>query len=61
MKEITVDVIKVLAVLVIDCKACLFSAISSEMFDHCKLYTTMTINFVQKHKYFHTPYISFWG
>ena len=31
---------------VIVCKACLFTAISSVVFDHCNLYTLMTINFV---------------
>ena len=38
-----------LKLLVIACKACLFTAVSSEvfdLFDHCKLYTLMTINFV---------------
>ena len=25
---------------------CLFTAVSSEVFDHCKLYTLMTISFV---------------
>ena len=27
-------------------KACLFTAVSSEVFDHCKLYRLMTINFL---------------
>ena len=40
MKEITVHVLDIV------CKACLFTAVSSELFDHCKLYTVMTINFV---------------
>ena len=32
--------------LVIVCKACLFTTISSGVVDHCKLYTLITINFV---------------
>ena len=52
MKEITVDVISARFQLLIKivtysvCKACLFTVISSEVFDHSKLYTLMTINFV---------------
>ena len=32
--------------LVVVCKAFLFTAVSSEIFDYCKLYTLMTIDFV---------------
>ena len=54
MQQITVHVISVLVadlkkVLVVVCKACLFTAASSEVFDpfdHCKLYTLMTIDCV---------------
>ena len=42
MKEITLHVISVLVVAIV-CKTSLFTAVSSEVFDHCKLHTLMTI------------------
>ena len=35
-----------LKLLVIVCEACLFTAVSSEVFDHCKLCILMTINLI---------------
>ena len=50
-------------------KTCLFTAVSSEvfdLFDHFKLHTVMTrrliLYFIQKHNYFHVHLVcSFWG
>ena len=42
---------------VIVCKACLLTAVSSEVFDHCKLYTLMTNTFVLYAEAYFFPYI----